>query len=54
MRGGELIAEYLIKENVPYVFGLCGFGKETTTMFQRAHPEPNYPALLARPGAPRP
>jgi len=26
MRGGELIAEYLIKERVPYVFGLCGHG----------------------------
>jgi acetolactate synthase-1/2/3 large subunit len=26
MRGGELIAEYLIAENVPYVFGLCGHG----------------------------
>jgi acetolactate synthase-1/2/3 large subunit len=26
MRGGELIAEYLIGENVPYVFGLCGHG----------------------------
>ncbi len=26
MRGGELIAEYLIGEKVPYVFGLCGHG----------------------------
>jgi acetolactate synthase-1/2/3 large subunit len=26
MRGGELIAEYLIEEKVPYVFGLCGHG----------------------------
>jgi acetolactate synthase-1/2/3 large subunit len=26
MRGGELIAEYLINEHVPYVFGLCGHG----------------------------
>jgi acetolactate synthase I/II/III large subunit len=26
MRGGELIAEYLIEEGVPYVFGLCGHG----------------------------
>jgi acetolactate synthase-1/2/3 large subunit len=26
MRGGELIAEYLIAERVPYVFGLCGHG----------------------------
>jgi acetolactate synthase-1/2/3 large subunit len=26
MRGGELIAEYLIREKVPYVFGLCGHG----------------------------
>jgi acetolactate synthase-1/2/3 large subunit len=26
MRGGELIAEYLVAEKVPYVFGLCGHG----------------------------
>jgi acetolactate synthase-1/2/3 large subunit len=26
MRGAELIAEYLISEKVPYVFGLCGHG----------------------------
>ena len=26
MRGGDLIAEYLIREQVPYVFGLCGHG----------------------------
>ena len=26
MRGADLIAEYLIKEKVPYVFGLCGHG----------------------------
>src|SRR5215475_10724875 len=26
MRGGDLIAEYLIGEKVPYVFGLCGHG----------------------------
>jgi acetolactate synthase-1/2/3 large subunit len=26
MRGGDLIAEYLIGERVPYVFGLCGHG----------------------------
>jgi acetolactate synthase-1/2/3 large subunit len=26
MRGGELIAEHLIAEGVPYVFGLCGHG----------------------------
>ncbi len=26
MRGGDLIAEYLVRENVPYVFGLCGHG----------------------------
>ncbi|MDH4267169.1 MAG: thiamine pyrophosphate-binding protein, partial [Deltaproteobacteria bacterium] len=24
--GGEIIAEYLIREKVPYVFGLCGHG----------------------------
>ncbi|MBR8257587.1 thiamine pyrophosphate-binding protein [Burkholderia ambifaria] len=26
MKGGELIAEYLVQENVPYVFGICGHG----------------------------
>ncbi len=26
MKGGELIAEYLVKEKVPYVFGVCGHG----------------------------
>ena len=26
MRGADIIAEYLIKEKVPYVFGLCGHG----------------------------
>jgi acetolactate synthase-1/2/3 large subunit len=26
MRGADLIAEYLIAEKVPYVFGLCGHG----------------------------
>ncbi|NYT57542.1 thiamine pyrophosphate-binding protein [Alcaligenaceae bacterium] len=26
MKGGELIAEYLVKEEVPYVFGICGHG----------------------------
>ena len=26
MRGADLIAEYLISEKVPYVFGLCGHG----------------------------
>jgi len=26
MKGGELIAEYLVKQKVPYVFGLCGHG----------------------------
>ena len=26
MKGGELIAEYLIQEKVPYVFGICGHG----------------------------
>ena len=24
--GGEIIVEYLVRENVPYVFGLCGHG----------------------------
>jgi acetolactate synthase I/II/III large subunit len=26
MKGGELIAEYLIKQKVPYLFGICGHG----------------------------
>jgi acetolactate synthase I/II/III large subunit len=26
MKGGELIAEYLVKQKVPYVIGLCGHG----------------------------
>src|SRR5688572_3772923 len=26
MKGGELIAEFLAKEGVPYVFGICGHG----------------------------
>jgi acetolactate synthase-1/2/3 large subunit len=26
MKGGELIAEFLIQEKIPYVFGLCGHG----------------------------
>lgn len=26
MRGSDLIVEYLIKEQVPYIFGLCGHG----------------------------
>lgn len=26
MRGADIIAEYLIKEKVPYLFGLCGHG----------------------------
>lgn len=26
MKGGELIADYLVQENVPYVFGICGHG----------------------------
>ena len=26
INGGQLIIDYLIKENVPYVFGLCGHG----------------------------
>jgi acetolactate synthase-1/2/3 large subunit len=26
MRGADLIAEYLVREQVPYVFGLCGHG----------------------------
>ena len=26
MKGGELIAEYLIKNRMPYVFGICGHG----------------------------
>ncbi len=26
IKGGELIAEYLIKNEIPYVFGICGHG----------------------------
>jgi acetolactate synthase-1/2/3 large subunit len=26
MKGGEIIAEYLIKQKVPYIFGICGHG----------------------------
>ncbi len=26
MKGGELIAEFLIREKIPYVFGICGHG----------------------------
>ncbi len=26
MKGGELIAEYLVKQKVPYLFGICGHG----------------------------
>src|ERR1700730_14932373 len=24
MKGGELIAEFLIREKIPYIFGICG------------------------------
>src|SRR5690625_4982543 len=26
MKGGELIVDYLIRQKVPYVFGICGHG----------------------------
>ena len=26
MKGGELITEFLIREKIPYVFGICGHG----------------------------
>jgi acetolactate synthase-1/2/3 large subunit len=26
MKGGELIAEFLIREKIPYIFGICGHG----------------------------
>ena len=26
MKGGELVTEFLVKENIPYVFGICGHG----------------------------
>src|SRR5229473_3208359 len=26
MKGGELIVEFLIKEKIPYLFGICGHG----------------------------
>src|SRR3546814_18334127 len=25
-KGGEIIAEFLVKEKIPYVFGICGHG----------------------------
>src|SRR5262249_60693440 len=25
-KGGDLIAEFLVKEKIPYVFGICGHG----------------------------
>ena len=25
-KGGELIAEFLVQEKIPYVFGICGHG----------------------------
>ena len=25
-RGGELIADFLVREEIPYVFGICGHG----------------------------
>jgi len=26
MKGGQLIAETLVQEGVPYIFGICGHG----------------------------
>ena len=26
MKGGQVITEFLIREKVPYVFGICGHG----------------------------
>ena len=26
MKGAEIIAQYLVKQKVPYVFGICGHG----------------------------
>ena len=26
MKGSELIAEYLVQQKVPYIFGICGHG----------------------------
>ena len=26
LNGGQLIVDYLVREGVPYVFGLCGHG----------------------------
>ena len=25
-KGGDLIAEFLVKEKIPYIFGICGHG----------------------------
>ncbi len=32
MKGSELIAEYLVKQKVPYVFGICGHGNVRVLM----------------------
>ena len=38
MNGGQMIIDYLIRENVPYIFGLCGHGNigVIDAMYERA------------------
>jgi acetolactate synthase-1/2/3 large subunit len=38
LNGGQVIIDYLIREKVPYVFGLCGHGNIgiTDAMYERA------------------
>ena len=39
MSGGEFIADFLVRENVPYVFGLCGHGNVgfLDALYERRH-----------------
>ena len=38
LNGGQMIIDYLIRENVPYIFGLCGHGNISIidAMYERA------------------
>ena len=40
MKGGELIAEYLVANKIPYVFGICGHGNVgmLDALYARARP----------------
>ena len=39
VKGGELIVEHLIREGMPYVFGICGHGNVglLDAMYDRRH-----------------